>query len=111
MRNSNLRSLAELTVEERRELARKAGRASVEARRHKRLCREIAKYIGECRETVTLPNGQKVDSTTNEAIVAAIAVRAKAGDMRAAELWLRLTGENLGPTVAIGVEEVHIAFE
>lgn len=62
-------------------------------------------------DRVTLPNGKEVDGTTNEAIVAAIAIRAKSGDMRAAELWLRLKGEDLGPSVAVGIEEVHIAFE
>lgn len=99
------------TTEERREIARKGGRASGEARRHKKLCREIAQYIGEMPERVTLPNGQEVDGTTDEAIVAAIAMRAKTGDMRAAELWLRLKGEDLGPIVSVGIEEVHIAFE
>lgn len=111
MNERNLKSLASRTIEERREIARKGGRASGEVRRYKKLCREIAQYIGEMPERVTLPNGQEVDGTTNEAIVASIAARAKAGDMRAAELWLRLKGEDLGPIVSVGIEEVHIAFE
>ncbi len=111
MNERNLKSLASRTIEERREIARKGGRASGEARRYKKLCREIAQSIGGMREIVTMPNGEMAKGTTDEAIVAAIAVRAKAGDMRAAELWLRLKGEDLGPIVSVGIEEVHIAFE
>lgn len=107
----NLRPLNTLPLEERREIARLGGKASVAARRHRKLCREIAQYVGEMPERVKFPNGQEIDGTTDEAVVAAIAARAKAGDMKAAELWLRLKGENLGPAVAVGIEEVHISFE
>lgn len=111
MNNQNLKSFACRSVAERREIARKAGRASGEARRYKKLCREIAQSIGGMREIVTMPNGEIAKGTTDEAIVAAIAIRAKSGDMRAAELWLRLKGENLGAMVNVGVEEVHIDFD
>lgn len=111
MNERNLKSLATRTTEERREIARKGGHASGKARRHKKLCREIAQCVGAMPDRVTLPNGKEVDGTTDEAIVASIAIRAKSGDMRAAELWLRLKGEDLGPSVAVGIEEVHIAFE
>lgn len=111
MNSKNLRSLASLTAEERREMARKAGRASGEARRYKKQCREIAQAIGRMPEIVTMPNGKMAKGTTDEAIVASIAIRAKSGDMRAAELWLRLKGENLGAMVNVGIEEVRIDFE
>lgn len=99
------------TPQERRELAIKAGKASGEARRYKKLCREIAQNIGSMPEIVTMPNGEMVEGTTDASIVASIALRAKSGDMRAAELWMRLKGENLGAMVNVGIEEVRIDFE
>ena len=80
----NLKSFGERTASERREIAKKAGRASGEKRRHQRDLREAVKAL----QGIVLPvKGEGDGLTYAEAIVRAVGVKAAKGDLKAAALF------------------------
>lgn len=91
-RNENLRDI-ELTHEEAVEYGRKGGKASVEARRKKKLYREIFESLSEETVRVTMPDASERRMTFAEAECLALHRRAIKGDTRAMQLILELTGE------------------
>ena len=84
----NLKSFGERTASERREIAKKAGIASGEKRRHQRDLREAVKAV----QGVILPvKGGGEGKTVVDAVALAVAHKAAQGDLKAAALlweWL-----------------------
>ena len=92
----NLNSIADLTVEERRKMASKAGKASVEARRKKKDLREIAKTMLELQAKKGFIRGSLGDDvdtlgedaenmTVGEVLTARMAIEAANGSFKAYE--------------------------
>ena len=92
----NLNSIADLTVEERRKMASKAGKASVEARRKKKDLREIAKTMlelqakkgfirGSLGENVDTLGEDAENMTVGEVLTARMAIEAANGSFKAYE--------------------------
>lgn len=92
----NLNSIADLTVEERRKMASKAGKASVEARRKKKDLREIARTIlemqakkdfvsGSLGENVASLGDDAENMTVGEVLTARMAIEAANGSFKAYE--------------------------
>ena len=80
----NLKSFGERTASERREIAKKAGRASGEKRRHQRDLREAVKAL----QSVVVPvKGGGDGLTYAEAIARAVGVKAAQGDLKAAAMY------------------------
>ena len=80
----NLKSFGERTASERREIAKKAGIASGEKRRHQRDLREAVKAL----QSVVVPvKGGGDGLTYAEAIARAVGVKAAQGDLKAAALY------------------------
>ena len=93
MNNENLIKSSDLTSTERRERASKAGKASVEARKQKKLMRELlTDMLGQPIEDMDLRANVKRfykgdgDVTWEVAITAQLMRRAAKGDMRAIEM-------------------------
>lgn len=89
---ANLRPMNTLTESEQRELARKGGKASGQARRERKALRELLTIALEMPDETT-------GSTNAEAIVAALIDKAREGDVRAFESIRDTIGEK--PTTAI----------
>ena len=85
MNDENLKSNAERTPSERRELAAKAGRASGASRRRKKSMKEWAKVIGALPIQVTLPDASNLDSDLNGASIMAVYKSAMKGNVKAAQ--------------------------
>lgn len=87
----NLKSFGERTASERREIAKKAGIASGEKRRHQRDLREAVKAV----QGVVLPvKGGGEGKTVVDAVALAVAHKAAQGDLKAAALlWEWLYGK------------------
>lgn len=87
----NLKSFGERTASERREIAKKAGIASGEKRRHQRDLREAVKAV----QGVILPvKGGGEGKTVVDAVALAVAHKAAQGDLKAAALlWEWLYGK------------------
>ena len=80
----NLKSFGERTASERREIAKKAGIASGEKRRHQRDLREAVKAL----QSVVVPvKGGGDGLTYAEAIARAVGVKAAQGDLKAAAMY------------------------
>lgn len=80
----NLKSLGERTASERREIAKKAGIASGEKRRHQRDLREAVKAL----QSVVVPvKGGGDGLTYAEAIARAVGDKAAQGDLKAAAMY------------------------
>ena len=93
MNDENLKSNAERTPSERRELAAKAGRASGASRRRKKSMKEWAKVIGALPIQVTLPDASNLDSDLNGASIMAVYKSAMKGSVKAAQFLAKLRGE------------------
>jgi len=98
--NISEHNFKKLTAEEQREIARKGGKASVEARRQKKTLKEIGDMIG----SLKLTNKEKIEVMKKAGIadeylikdVAAmykLASRAESGDVRAIEVLAKLRGQ------------------
>lgn len=93
MNNENLRVP---TSDEAREMGRKGGLASAEARRRKKSMREWAEALGECVMTLKMPDGSKVEADINAAVVLKQMEKAiNKGDTNAAAFLMRLRGEDV----------------
>ena len=92
----NLKSNSERTPEERKALARKAGKKSGEARRKKKTMREMLDYLLE-KEVTNSKTGEK--ATTLEAVMTACIKKAIAGDIKAAEFIRDTIGQKPKDTV------------
>ena len=80
----NLKSFGERTASERREIAKKAGRASGEKRRHQRDLREAVMAM----QSAVLPvKGESEGMTVADAIARAVAYKAAKGDLKAAAMY------------------------
>ncbi len=88
--NENLLKKDDLTAEERRESARRAGIASGIARAKRKTMREMLDYLLE-KEITNQKTGEKV--TTQEAMMTAVIAKAVKGDMRANEFVRDTVGE------------------
>ena len=80
----NLKSFGERTASERREIAKKAGIATGEKRRHQRDLRKAVKAL----QSVVVPvKGGGDGLTYAEAIARAVGVKAAQGDLKAAAMY------------------------
>lgn len=93
MNEQNLIPNSERTPKQRREQARKAGKASGVARRKAKGMREWVKIFGETEQGVTLPDGSTVDTTMLGAVVLGQIRAAQKGNTKAASLLADLLGE------------------
>ena len=89
-----------LTEEERRAMARRAGKASGKARRQKRTLRELAEIIGSMPtknpKTIAIMEkaGFKPEEMTNDmATMLAMQLKSQAGDVSAAKLLAEMRGQ------------------
>lgn len=89
IRNKNLKLNSERTPQERKELAKKAGIKSGEARRAKKTMREMLDYL--LYKEITNSKGEKV--TTKEEAAAALIKKAIQGDVKAFEVIRDTIGE------------------
>lgn len=85
----NLKNLKDRPVEERREIAKKAGIASGESKRKKKSMREWAKVLGE--EEIVNSNGDKFERIG--VIILQQMNAAMKGDIKAAKFIAELLGE------------------
>jgi hypothetical protein len=106
----NLKSNAERTPTERKELAAKAGRASGEVRRRQRTYREIFNALRALEVDVPLPDGTKARKSLDEAEMIALHRKAAAGDTKALKLVLDMTGEIEQTFVVRETEGLAISF-
>lgn len=99
---NNLRSFAELTTEERREIARRAGAASGEARRRKRNTKQAAKFVLELQPDLPpklrqalIKMGLSEDEVPDIRLVTALSIAQKAmnGDLKASKMLLEMSGD------------------
>lgn len=88
----NLKSLGDRTIEERREIARRAGIASGKARRDKTKLKDCLETLLE-RKIIDDDSGKKI--TGAEAMTIALFRRALAGDDKAWELFRDTVGQKL----------------
>lgn len=96
MNNENLIPMTELTEAEQREMARKGGIASGEARRRKKTMREWAEVLGQCKMTLKMPDGSELAADINAAVVLKQMNKAiNKGDTNAAAFLMRLRGEDV----------------
>ena len=96
----NLVPTTALTEEERRAMARRAGKASGKARRQKRTLRELAEIIGSMPtknpKTIAIMEkaGFKPEEMTNDAAtMLAMQLKSQAGDVSAAKLLAEMRGQ------------------
>lgn len=96
----NLVPTTALTEEERRAMARRAGKASGKARRQKRTLRELAEIIGSMPtknpKTIAIMEkaGFKPEEMTNDmATMLAMQLKSQAGDVSAAKLLAEMRGQ------------------
>lgn len=85
----NLKNFKDMSVEERREIAKKAGIASGESKRKKKSMREWAKVLGE--EEIVNSNGDKLERIG--VIILQQMNAAMKGDIKAAKFIAELLGE------------------
>lgn len=95
----NLKPLTERSTEERREIQRAGGRASVAARRKKKELREVVKMILDGKE---LDKDGK-NTTRREQLALAMVRKGIKGDVKAAELTAKLAGEMPDPKQQLDV--------
>lgn len=93
MNEQNLIPNSERTPKQRREQARKAGKASGEARRRAKGMREWVKIFGEAEQVVTLPDGTQASTSMLGAVVLGQIRAAQKGNTKAASLLADLLGE------------------
>lgn len=101
MNNENLRSLADLTTEEKREIGKKGGKASVEARRKKKMLKECLEILMQ-KDAGRDSNGKPI--TAVEAMSIAAMKGAMNGDWKAWELVRDTVGQK--PVDKVMISEV-----
>lgn len=119
MRNDNLVPNEERTPEERRENARKAGKASGEARRKKKSAKELARLIdglglsAEDKGALDACGVPQDDRSLLTVKLVALHQKAMKGDVQAIRLWLELVGEapSQKVDVNIGDDTTRKAYE
>ena len=92
--NENLKSNSERTPKERKELARKAGKASGEVRRARKTMKEMLDYL----LTKEVENKKGDKASTLEAISVALIKKAMGGDTKAFEVIRDTIGEKFAET-------------
>ena len=111
----NLIPMNERTESERRELARKGGKASGEARAEAKTTREIAKMLdglavtGKNKELLEQLGVPTDDQTQQTVRLVALHKRAMGGDVAAIKLWLEIIGE--APTSSVKIETTDNTIE
>ena len=106
MANSeNLKSNSERTPKERKELARKAGIKSGEARRAKKTMKQMLDYL--LGKEITNKNGEK--ATTLEAIMVQAIKQSLNGNIRALEFIRDTIGQNPRFTTELNVNQNSMA--
>lgn len=113
-----LRPKRDQTAEERRESARRAGKASAEARRRKRDMRETFRDLldmplkeGDLDEVTALAGANRKNVTVGEAIALIMANKAIKGDVRAAEFVRDTSGQKPGTQVQVTTESKQASQE
>ena len=95
----NLIPTTSMSPEERKIMASKAGKASVEARRAKKDAKETAKLFlelmatGELNKNLAKLNVAEKERTNQMGIVARLTLKAQSGDVNSAKLLWELTGQ------------------
>lgn len=90
----NLKKNSERTPSERRDIARRGGLASGQARKRKKMMREWAEVFGSQPYTVHNADGSETATDYDGAVVAALYQRAiQDQDVRAAEFLAKITGQ------------------
>jgi ribosomal protein L9 len=93
MNDQNLIPTTELTETERRELARKGGIASGEARRRRKQLREDLLAMLDEEVEFKTKDGQSVKATVQAGVARKLIKQASEGNLKAIELMAKLTGE------------------
>lgn len=113
-----LRPKRDQTAEERRESARRAGKASAEARRRKRDMRETFRDLldmplkeGDLDEVTSLAGANRKNVTVGEAIALIMANKAIKGDVRAAEFVRDTSGQRPTSSVQVTAESKEASAE
>lgn len=114
----NLVKNEDRTPEERRRNARKAGKASAEARRRKRDMRETFRDLldmplkeGDLDEVTALAGANRKNVTVGEAIALVMAFKAVKGDVKAAEFVRDTSGQKPGTQVQVTTESKEASAE
>lgn len=113
-----LRPKRDQTAEERRESARRAGKASAEARRRKRDMRETFRDLldmplkdGDLDEVTALAGANRKNVTVGEAIALIMANKAIKGDVKAAEFVRDTSGQRPTSSVQVTAESKEASAE
>lgn len=113
-----LRPKRDQTAEERRESARRAGKASAEARRRKRDMRETFRDLldmplkeGDLDEVTALAGANRKNVTVGEGIALIMASKAIKGDVRAAEFVRDTSGQRPTSSVQVTAESKEASAE
>lgn len=93
MNERNLIPTTELTENERRELARKGGIASGEARRRRKQLREDLLVMLDEEVEFKTKDGKTVKATVQAGVARKLIKQASEGNLKAIELMAKLTGE------------------
>lgn len=89
MNEQNLKPFTQMTESEQREIASKGGKASAEARKKRKLMREVMQDCLD--ETITLKNGEEI--TARYALAKKHLQKGIAGDAKSAKLVIDWSGE------------------
>lgn len=93
MNDQNLIPTTELTETERRELARKGGIASGEARRRRKQLREDLLAMLDEEVEFKTKDGQSVKATVQAGVARKLIKQASEGNLKAIELMAKMTGD------------------
>lgn len=114
---ANEQNLKRPTAKEARELGRKGGKASAEARRRKKTLREMALLLGSLPVTgKTADQMAKIgidadDQTRDTAILLSLQTKAMQGDVQAAKLYAQMQGASLEKVELTGADGEPIKTE
>lgn len=112
MNAQNLIPTTELTENERRELARKGGIASGEARRRRKQLREDLLAMLDEEVEFKTKDGQTVKATVQAGVARKLIKQASEGNLKAIELMAKLTGEFENRVKLEGtVEQVQVVVQ
>lgn len=112
MNDKNLIPTTELTETERRELARKGGIASGEARRRRKQLREDLLAMLDEEVEFKTKDGQSVKATVQAGVARKLIKQASEGNLKAIELMAKLTGEFENRVKLEGtVEQVQVVVQ
>ncbi|MBQ2007839.1 MAG: hypothetical protein II236_04105 [Alistipes sp.] len=112
MNDKNLIPTTELTETERRELARKGGIASGEARRRRKQLRDDLLAMLDEEVEFKTKDGQSVKATVQAGVARKLIKQASEGNLKAIELMAKLTGELENRVKLEGtVEQVQVVVQ